>query len=69
MVLEFLIYLVGIVGNGLVFYAANRKPITGTLRNLNKVVRNLAVTEFLFNILAAPLVMGYWTITWNLGKN
>ena len=64
-----LLSIIGMIGNGLVIYVANRSPKQGALRHLNKVVRNLAVTEFLFNILAAPLVMTYWTITWNLGKN
>ena len=64
-----LLSIIGMIGNGLVIYVANRSPKQGVLYHLNKVVRNLALTEFLFNILAAPLLMTYWTIAWNLGKN
>ena len=64
-----LLSIIGVIGNGLVIYVANRSPKQGALCHLNKVVRNLAVTDFLFNILATPLLIAYWTITWSLGKN
>ena len=63
-----LICIVGILGNGLVIYVAYQKLKPGALRHLNKVVRNLAITDFLFNILAAPGIMMYWIISWMSGK-
>ena len=58
------ICIVGMLGNGLVIYVANRKPKTGALCDLNKVVRNLAVTDFLMNVVGAPGIMLYWIICW-----
>ena len=62
------ICVVGTLGNGLVIYVACHKPKRGALRHLNKVVRNLAVTDFLFNIFGAPGMMAYWIISWTRGK-
>ena len=67
-VLFTLISIAGMIGNGLVIYVANRNPQRGALRHLNKVVRNLAITDFLFNVLAAPLIMTYWIIIRTSGE-
>ena len=51
----------GIIGNGLAIYVSNRRPRAEAFRHLNKVVRDLAVTDFLFCIFGAPLILAYWT--------
>ena len=40
--------IIGVFGNGLVIYLANQKPRRGAFVYLNKVVRNLAITDLLF---------------------
>ena len=53
--------LLGAIGNGLVIYFAHsQKGQFRTFRYLNKVVQHLAVTNFLYSILAAPLQMVYF---------
>ena len=59
-VLCVLMCIIGMIGNGLVIYTANRNPKAEAFRHLNKVVRNLAVTDLLFCILGAPLKLTYW---------
>ena len=54
------IAIMGIIGNGAVIYFSTRGRLEGTFRHLNKVVRNLAITDFLFSILAVPLQIAYW---------
>lgn len=56
-----LICAIGAIGNGLVIYVVTQKPKRGPFRHLNKVVRNLGITDFLFALVAAPLVIVYWT--------
>ena len=56
-----LLSIIGMIGNGLVIYVANRSPKGGALRHLNKVVRNLAITDFLYSVFGSPLTMVYWT--------
>ena len=51
---------IGIAGNGLVIYFANQNTLDRKFRYLNKVVKQLAVADFLYSILAAPLQMVYW---------
>ena len=63
-----IICVVGMLGNGLVIYVANKNPKAGALRHLNKVVRNLAVTDFLQNVLGAPSIMTYWIVCWTSGR-
>ena len=55
--------IIGIIGNCLVIYLASRKPKEDTFRHLNTVVRNLAVTDFLYSILGSPLTMVYWILS------
>ena len=54
--------LVGGFGNGLVIYLANRNPERGAFVYLNRVVRNLAITDFLYCVLGVPLlaIWYYW---------
>ena len=59
--------IIGVFGNGLVIYLANqRKNKRGPLIYLNRVVRNLAVTDFLYCALAIPLtaIWYYWGKFW-----
>ena len=63
-----IICIVGMLGNGLVIYVASKDRKTGGLRHLNKVVRNLAITDFLVNVLGAPGIMAYWIACWFWGK-
>ena len=51
---------IGILGNGLVIYLANQSSQGEAFRYLNKVVRNLAVTDFLYCTLAIPLTTMFW---------
>ena len=44
-----LICIVGIIGNSLVIYVVTQKPKMGPFRHLNKVVRNLGITDFFLN--------------------
>ena len=53
--------ITGIVGNGLVVYFVIRKDETGAFRHINKIVRNLAITDFLYSLIGAPLLMVQWT--------
>ena len=52
--------LIGGLGNGLVIYLGNRNPKSGAFVYLNKVVRNLAVTDFLYCVLGIPLLGIYY---------
>ena len=52
--------LIGIVGNGLVFYFATKNRGVGAFRHLNNVVKNLAIADFLYCICAAPLLLVRW---------
>ena len=49
-----LIVATGTTLNSLVIYFANKKPLAGKLRHLNKVVTHLAVSDMLFSIVACP---------------
>ena len=65
-----LVGIMGIIGNGLVIYFSQSRRLARAFsewalgarafRHLNKVVRNLAITDFLFSIFAVPLQMTYW---------
>ena len=55
-----LVGIIGIIGNGLVIYFSKKGDWAGAFRYLNKIVRNLAITDFLFNVLAVPCTMVYW---------
>ena len=60
MALTLLSGIMGILGNGLVIYFSKTGHLAGTFRHLNKVVRNLAIADFLFSILAVPCQVAYW---------
>ena len=58
-----LLALIAMAGNGFVIYVATRKKNRGTLRYLNRTVKSLAITDFLFGLLGIPLsiVYYYWS--------
>ena len=60
MALTMLSGIMGVIGNGLVIYFAKKGHLAGTFRHLNKVVRSLAIVDFLFSILAVPCQIAYW---------
>ena len=59
-VVSALIIVPGVLANILVLYYAKQEPSTGPLRHLNRVVKNLAVSDLLFGVLATPLSSYYW---------
>ena len=52
--------LIGGLGNGLVIYFGYRNPKSGAFVYLNKVVINLAITDFFYCVLAVPLTTIYY---------
>ena len=50
----------GVLGNGMVIYLANQNRQREAFRYLNKVVRNLAVTDLLYCVLAIPVTLTWW---------
>ena len=55
-----LIVMIGAIFNCLVIYFASKTPMTGTLRHLNTVVRQLAISDFLYCILGWPFLAVYF---------
>ena len=49
--------IIGIIGNGLVIYVSHQTRNTGRMRYLDSIVKSLAVTDFLFGLLGAPLII------------
>ena len=55
------IAILTILGNGIVIYVSHKTKSTGRLRYLDNVVKSLAVTDFLFGIVGAPIIItGYY---------
>ena len=55
-----LIGIVGIVGNGLVLYVSRLKKDFGKFKYVNKVVTNLALSDFLYGVIGIPCTMIFW---------
>ena len=55
------ICITGIIGNSLVVYFVHKTHNTGAFRHLSRVVRNLAINDFLYGLIGAPLLMARWT--------
>ena len=58
-----LIALMGIfctIGNGLVLYISNRNHDFGGFQEVNWVVKNLAMSDFLFGVFGCPLTIVWW---------
>ena len=51
---------VGVILNSLVIRFTNQKSLTGTFPHLNAVVRQLAISDLSYGILACPLMMLGW---------
>ena len=54
------IVILGAVANVLVLCYAKQEPLRRTLRHLNRVVKNLAVSDLLYGVLATPFALAYW---------
>jgi hypothetical protein len=50
------ISIITIIGNGIVFFVSHQTRNTTRLRHLDGVVKSLAVTDFLFGLLGAPMI-------------
>ena len=58
-----LIALMGIfctIGNGLVLYISNKNQDFGGFQEVNWVVKNLAISDFLFGVFGCPLTIVWW---------
>ena len=58
-----LIALMGLfctLGNGLVLYISNKNQDFGGFREINSVVKQLAMSDFLFGVLGCPLTIVWW---------
>ena len=60
-VLCFVMGMLSSFGNGLVFYLCNKKNDFGGYREVNWVVKNLALSDMLFGLVGSPLTIVYWT--------
>ena len=49
--------ILAILGNGAVIYVSHQTRNTGRLRDLDGVVKSLAVTDFLFGLIGTPLIL------------
>ena len=62
-----IITIITIIGNGIVVIASHQTRNNNRLRHLDGVVKSLAVTDFLFGLLGAPLVaLNYYLGKYNL---
>ena len=61
---EAMIIIVGVTLNSLVIRFTNQKSLTGTFPHLNATVRQLAVSDLLYGLLACPLM----TLGWKMSK-
>ena len=52
-----LIVATGTVLNSLVIHFTSQRSLEGTFRHLNTVVRNLAVSDLLYGLVACPLLL------------
>ena len=52
-----LVALLTVIGNGIVIYVSIETKSYGRLRYLDNVVKSLAVTDFLFGVIATPLAV------------
>ena len=58
-----LIGLMGVfctLGNGLVLYISNKNKDFGGFREINSVVKNMALSDFLFGVIGCPLTIVWW---------
>ena len=52
--------IVSAFGNGLVLYVSNKKDDHGGFCQINWVVKNLALSDFLYGIIGSPLTIVFW---------
>lgn len=48
--------LIGLIGNAVVAYFSTKSGERGAFRHLNNVVKNLAITDFLYSLFGVPLM-------------
>ena len=60
-ILCFVMGMVSCFGNGLVLYISNKKEDFGGYRQVNWVVKNLALSDMLFGLVGCPLTIVLWT--------
>ena len=59
-VLSVIAGIISIFGNGLVLYASTTKRDRGRFLYVNLVVKNLALSDFLFGLIGMPCAILYW---------
>ena len=52
--------LVSVFGNGLVVYISNKKKDSGKFRFVNRVVKHLALSDFLYGVIGIPCTIMFW---------
>ena len=52
-----MVAILAIIGNGIVIYVSHKTRSTGRLRYLDNVVKSLAMTDFLFGMIATPIAL------------
>ena len=52
--------VVSFLGNGLVVYISRLKKDTGKFQYVNKVVKHLALSDFLYGLIGIPFNMLFW---------
>ena len=64
-VIRTMIAMVGIIGNSIVIYASikDRQSVVRSFRYLNRVVRSLAIADFLYSLVGQPCDILYWYYT------
>ena len=60
-----LIIAIGTVLNALVIYFATQTKLTGAFRNLNTVVKHLAISDLLYGLVGCPFLL----VNFRMGKN
>ena len=60
--IKIIIAMVGIIGNSIVIYASikDRQSVVRSFRYLNRVVRSLAIADFLYSLVGQPFDILYW---------
>ena len=52
--------IVSVLGNGLVVYISRLKKDSGKFQYVNKVVKHLALSDFLYGVIGIPCTIIFW---------